>query len=153
MTLATLDLTLTSLISWDRIIWLCLHVSLPPFIMNIIPLLRSSTLIHSGSPRLIKFFTPPPSLLKYKWHPGLLSGKMLRRYSVRLCIYSWFIKYLPPQLASVGALNKFASARNSAVVFYPGVYRGVIYISTRKAVNEEIWTSWWTLSRLDILLH
>ena len=48
------------------------------------------------SPNLIKFYTLPPSLWKYKWHPGLLSGKMLRRYSVHLRIYSWPMKYLPP---------------------------------------------------------
>ena len=35
--------------------------------------------------------------------------------------------------------NKSASARNTAVSFYPGVYRGVIYISTGKAVNERIY--------------
>ena len=34
--------------------------------------------------------------------------------------------------------NKSASARNTAVAFYPGVYRGVIYISAGKVVNEEI---------------
>jgi len=34
--------------------------------------------------------------------------------------------------------NKSASARNTTVAFYPGVYQGVIYISTEKAVNEEI---------------
>ena len=34
--------------------------------------------------------------------------------------------------------NKSASARNTGVAFYPGVYRGVIYISAGKAVNEEI---------------
>ena len=72
-----------------------LYITLPPFIMNIITLLKSLTLTHSGSPNLIKFFTPPPSLRKYKWHPGLLLGKMLRRYSVRLRIYSWPVKYLP----------------------------------------------------------
>ena len=49
--------------------------------------------------------------------------------------------------------NRSTSARNTDVAFYPGVYRGVIYISVGKAVNEEIQTSWWTFSRLDILLH
>ena len=34
--------------------------------------------------------------------------------------------------------NKSASAQNTTVAFYPRVYWGVIYISTRKAVNEEI---------------
>ena len=47
-------------------------------------------------PSLIKFYTLPHSLWKYKWHPELLSGKMLRRYSVRLRIYSWPMIYLPP---------------------------------------------------------
>ena len=32
--------------------------------------------------------------------------------------------------------NESASARNTAVAFYPGVYRGVIYISAGKAVSE-----------------
>ena len=36
------------------------------------------------------------------------------------------------------AMNKSASARNTTVAFYPGVYRGVIYISVGKAVSEEI---------------
>ena len=36
-------------------------------------------------------------------------------------------------------MNKFASARNTVVAFYLGVYRGVIYISAGKAVNEEIY--------------
>ena len=35
--------------------------------------------------------------------------------------------------------NKFASARNTAVAFYPGVYRGVIYISAGKAVSKKIY--------------
>ena len=35
-------------------------------------------------------------------------------------------------------MNKSASARNTAVAFYPKVYRGVIYISAGKAVSEEI---------------
>ena len=35
--------------------------------------------------------------------------------------------------------NESASARNTAVVFYPGVYRGVIYISAGKAVSERIY--------------
>ena len=35
--------------------------------------------------------------------------------------------------------NESASARNIAVAFYPGVYRGVIYISAGKAVSEEIY--------------
>ena len=34
--------------------------------------------------------------------------------------------------------NKSASARNTVVAFYPGVYQGFIYISAGKAVNEEI---------------
>ena len=38
-----------------------------------------------------------------------------------------------------GTTNISASARNTAVAFYPGVYRGVIYISTVKAVSERIY--------------
>ena len=34
-------------------------------------------------------------------------------------------------------MNKFASAWNTAVAFYSGVYRGVIYISAGKAVMKE----------------
>ena len=33
--------------------------------------------------------------------------------------------------------NKSASAQNTAVAFYPRVYRGVIYISAGKVVNED----------------
>ena len=36
-------------------------------------------------------------------------------------------------------MNKSASARNTAVAFYPGVYRGGIYISAEKAVSEKIY--------------
>ena len=43
-----------------------------------------------------------PSLRKYKWHPGILPGKMLQRYSVHLRIYSWFMKYCHPKLAVCG---------------------------------------------------
>ena len=35
--------------------------------------------------------------------------------------------------------NKSASAWNTTVAFYPGVYRGVIYISAGKAVSERIY--------------
>ena len=46
----------------------------------------------------------PPSLRKYKWLPGILSAKMLQRYSVHLRIYSWFMKYCHPKLASAGVI-------------------------------------------------
>ena len=49
--------------------------------------------------------------------------------------------------------NNSTSAQNTAIAFYPRVYRGVIYISAGKAVSEGIYTSWWTLSRLDILMY
>ena len=35
--------------------------------------------------------------------------------------------------------NKSASAQNTAIAFYPGVYRDVIYISAGKAVSEKIY--------------
>ena len=35
--------------------------------------------------------------------------------------------------------NKSASAGNTAVAFYPGVYRAFIYISVGKAVSEKIY--------------
>jgi len=34
--------------------------------------------------------------------------------------------------------NRSVSAWNTVVAFYPGVYRGIIYISAEKAVMEEI---------------
>ena len=48
-----------------------------------------------------------------------------------------------PQTPSLGSsiswtTNKSTSARNTAVAFYPGVYRDVIYISAEKTVSEEI---------------
>ena len=43
-----------------------------------------------------------PSLRKYKWHPGILLGKMLQWYSVRLRIYSWFMKYCHSKLGVCG---------------------------------------------------
>ena len=46
-----------------------------------------------------------PSLQKY--HPGILLGKMLQRYSMRLRIYSWFMKYYHPKLASAGVIAAF----------------------------------------------
>ena len=52
---------------------------------------------------LIKFYTLPPSMRKYKWHPSILPGK-IQRYSVRLRIYSWFMKYCHPKLASAGVI-------------------------------------------------
>ena len=36
-------------------------------------------------------------------------------------------------------MNESASARNTAIAFYPGVYRGVIYISAGKAMSEKIY--------------
>ena len=36
-------------------------------------------------------------------------------------------------------MNKSANAQNTAIAFYPGVYRGVIYISAGKAVNEGVY--------------
>ena len=36
-------------------------------------------------------------------------------------------------------VTESASARNTAVVFYPRVYRGVIYISVGKAVSDRIY--------------
>ena len=39
--------------------------------------------------------------------PGILSGKMLQWYSERLRIYSWFMKYCRPKLASVGVIAAF----------------------------------------------
>ena len=38
-----------------------------------------------------------------------------------------------------GTTNRSTSAQNTAVAFYPGVYRGVIYISAGKAVNEGVY--------------
>ena len=38
-------------------------------------------------------------------------------------------------------MNKSTSARTTAVAFYPGVYRGVIYISAGKAMSERIYRS------------
>ena len=35
--------------------------------------------------------------------------------------------------------NESASARNIAVAFYPGVYRGIIYISAGKTVSKKIY--------------
>ena len=43
-----------------------------------------------------------PSLRQYKWHPGILPVKMLQRYSVRLRIYSWFMKYCHPTIGVCG---------------------------------------------------
>ena len=38
-------------------------------------------------------------------------------------------------------MNRSASARNTAVAFYPGVYWGVIYNSVGKAMSERIYRS------------
>ena len=58
-------------------------------------------------PLIYIFSHSPPSLRKYKWHPGILPSKMLMQYSVRLRIYSWFMKYLPPKLAFAGVIAAF----------------------------------------------
>ena len=39
--------------------------------------------------------------------PSILPGKMLQRYSVRLRIYSWFMKYCHPKLAPAGVITVF----------------------------------------------
>ena len=36
--------------------------------------------------------------------PRILPGKMLQQYSVHLRIYSWFMKYCHPKLASAGVI-------------------------------------------------
>ena len=55
-----------------------------------------------------------PSLRKYKWYSGILPDKMLYRYSVRLRIYSWFMKYCHPKLASVGVIAGDVGRRQQA---------------------------------------
>ena len=56
----------------------------------------------------------------------------------RLC---WSPAMTPADAKGVAGIswttNKFASARNTAVEFYPGVYQGVIYISAEKAAIES----------------
>ena len=49
-----------------------------------------------------------------------------------------------PQTLSLGGsiswtTNKSTRARNTAVAFYPGVYRGIIYIFAGKAVSERVY--------------
>ena len=52
----------------------------------------------------------------------------------------WWRPQTPIGVAGISwTTNKSASARNTAVAFYPGVYQGVIYISAGKAVSEEIY--------------
>ena len=47
---------------------------------------------------------------------------------------------MPSGVAGIsGTTNISASARNTAVAFYPGVYRGVIYISAGEVVSEKIY--------------
>ena len=80
----------------SQLIWFACVLHYPTDIMIILPLLRFWILIHSDLHNLVKLFMLPPFLWKYKWHSGLLLGKMLRRYSMRLRIYSWLMNYLPP---------------------------------------------------------
>ena len=71
----------------SQLIWFARVLHYPTDIIIILPLLRFWILIHSDLHNLVKLFMPPPFLWKYKWHSGLLSGKMLWWYSMRLL--SW----------------------------------------------------------------
>ena len=54
----------------------------------------------------------------------------------------WGTEMMPTDAEGGGSIswttNKSASTRNTDVAFYPGVYRGVIYIFIGKAANEDI---------------
>ena len=66
--------------------------------------------------------------------PKMLVGTYQRHH--------WEIAMIPIDANWGGSIswtmNKSPSTQNTVVAFYPGVYRGVIYISAGKAVSEEI---------------
>jgi hypothetical protein len=72
-------------------------------------------------------FVPSPAMV-----PKMLVGGYQRhqRWRPQTLIWGGSISW---------TTNKSASARNTAVAFYPRVYRGVIYISTGKVVSEKIY--------------
>ena len=58
--------------------------------------------------------------------PRLLSGKMLRRYSVRYRIYSWPMIYLPPKFAFAGVIAGDVGRRQQPLISVFNVYYIII---------------------------
>ena len=86
-----------------------------------------------------------PSLRKYKWHLGIFPGKMLQRYSVRLQIYSWFMKYCHPKLASAGVIAGDVGRRQQAfLASLPGKAQSEIY---RQSCEQN--QNWYSLAKQD----
>ena len=78
------------------------------------------------------------SFIEHNNAASYLVGYVLAPTSVTIRKQRWHPQ-TPIGVAGISwTTNKSASARNTAVAFYPGVYRGVIYIFAEKAVNEEI---------------
>ena len=48
--------------------------------------------------------------------PGILSGKIQQWYSVRLRIYSWFMKYCHPKLVSAGVIAGDVGRRQQCTI-------------------------------------
>ena len=94
-------------------------------------------------PLIYIFSHSPPSLRKYKWHPGILPGKMLQRYSVRLRIYSWFMKYCHPKLASAGVIAGDVGRRQQVFLApLPGKSQSKIY---RQSCEQN--RNWYSLAK------
>ena len=107
----------------------CVCVTLPPTVLLSYPCLCMRITNLDRVHQLIYISShSPPSLRKYKWHPGILPGKMLQRYSVCLRNYSWFMKYYHPKLASVDVIASDVGMRQQAfLASLPGKAQSEIY--------------------------
>ena len=60
--------------------------------------------------------------------PRYTPGKMLQQYSVRLQIYSWFMKYCHPKLASAGVIaGDVGRCQQAFLALLPGKAQCEIY--------------------------
>ena len=119
-------------------------VTLPPTILLSYPCLCMRISYLDRVHQLIYIFShSSPSLWKYKLHPGILPGKMLQWYSVRLRIYSWFMKYCHPKLASAGVIAGDIGRRQQAfLVPLPGKAQCEIY---RQSCEQN--QNWYSLAK------
>ena len=119
-------------------------VTLPPTMLLSYPCLCMRISNLDRAHQLIYIFSHSlPSLRKYKWHPGILPGKMLQRYYVHLRIYSWFMKYCHPKLASAGVIVGDVGSRQQAfLVPLPGKAQSEIY----RQSYEQNW-NWYSLAK------
>ena len=66
----------------------------------------------------------------------MLPNKMLQRYSVRLRIYSWFMKYCHPKLASAGVIAAFPVVTLVGANTQPSSYLPTRYLLGRTTLHD-----------------